>query len=157
MNNEPKLKIQSYLDNELSATEGREVAALLEKDSNARALFTELKDTKALLVNNEPTYRLADSREFYWSRIERAIAATPQEPPRVLAPWWLRVLAPLAGSAAVLTLLVSLSLSNKTPEQLVSNLDVTETSALIEEEAGGISFHSANHGLTVVWVATGDQ
>src|SRR4051812_32126786 len=103
MNSEVELELQAYLDGELAGADARRVESLIAADPQAKALFQELKTTKSLLAANEPEIKLPDSREFYWSKIERAIERTEQpELPAAanVGSWlsgWRRYLAPLTG------------------------------------------------------------
>src|SRR5437667_9183999 len=105
MNLEPELKLQAYLDGELSARQARKVAAQLENDAAAQQLLAELKMTKTLLGGSEQERKLLESPEFYWSKIQREIERTePAAPPKQFAQFvaaWRRLLAPLAGVALV--------------------------------------------------------
>jgi anti-sigma factor RsiW len=157
MNRDAQLRIQSYLDGELSAAEAREIAELLSRDPVAAALHDELSRTRTLLRTGEPVCQVAETREFYWSKIARAIecqAATGEEPPRspwALVPTWLRWFVPVAGLAAVLALLVTSPFGGYAPFEAFSESHVDE-----EEEAifgtTHFTFHSETHGLTVLWV-----
>lgn len=88
------LKVQAYVDNELTQADAREVVALVERDPQARALCTELKELRTLVSANEIQVKLPESREFFWSKIEReivrssTIAASPGR-----SRWWMRILA----------------------------------------------------------------
>ncbi len=53
MNNELRLKTQSWLDGELSAAEAKHIAALATADAEVSALATELRLTKSALAGNE--------------------------------------------------------------------------------------------------------
>jgi negative regulator of sigma E activity len=111
MNMEAQLKMQAYLDGELGPSEAAEVQRLLEQDAQARQQFEELRAVRSLLRDNEPEYRLPESREFYWSKISQAIAmaeaqsAPGREDP---APAWAlllrRWLAPVSAMAMVFLL-----------------------------------------------------
>ena len=76
MNTETELKVQAYLDNELSPGEARQIAALISSDPAVRQLFAELEQTRKILSSNEPAAHVQDTREFYWSQIQRRIRAT---------------------------------------------------------------------------------
>jgi len=78
MNELEPLKLQAYLDGELTGREREEVARLLDEREDARQLLAELQHTRAALRSHEVERKLECSREFYWSRIERELAATPQ-------------------------------------------------------------------------------
>src|SRR4051812_33088103 len=110
MNSEVELELQAYLDGELAGADVRRVETLLANDAGAKALFQELKTTKSLLAGNEPEIKVPESREFYWSKIERAIERAEKLEPAAATSagaWlgrWRRYLAPLAGVAAVIAL-----------------------------------------------------
>ena len=74
MKHELELKLQAHLDGELTGREATEIAALLEHDREAAALFGELRNIKTALTGNELEIKLPETREFYWSKIEREIA-----------------------------------------------------------------------------------
>lgn len=152
INQESKLKLQAHLDNELSGGELRKVAAWLDQDAEARALYAELRDVKSIVQGNELEVALPESREFYWSKIERSIRAQPvqREPQRFLPgyPWWVRIFAPALGVAILLVAALSLVRLGTTPTT-VSYLHEIETPL---EDTSAISFHSQAAGMTVVWV-----
>jgi len=90
MDHEKQLKLQAFLDEELSEAEAKEVASWLAKDQEATLLLAELRNTRQSMARFEAGVRLPESREFYWSKIEREIErlepARPQarreRPPR---------------------------------------------------------------------------
>src|SRR5258705_13372973 len=101
MNTESKLRLQAYLDNEVSSSEARQIASWIARDAEAKALYEELQATKSLLApDNELPVTCPDGREFYWSKIQRAIATAEREPVRehAMRPWWTRLLAPVTGA-----------------------------------------------------------
>src|ERR1043165_1132883 len=101
MNSEVELELQAYLDGERAGADARRVEKLLATDAEAKSLFQELKTTKSLLAGNEPELKVPETREFYWSKIERAIErAEKLEPATEVAAqsWmarWRRYLAPV--------------------------------------------------------------
>ena len=126
INHETELKLQAYLDGELSSGEAKAVEDLSTHDADARALFEELKLTKSVLAENELEVRLPESRGFYWSKIQRQIEreekaqATEQTEP-------------------------------KGAETLVALDDSHEIETPLEETSS-FSFQSEAAGMTVVWV-----
>lgn len=156
MNVEAQLKLQAYLDNELSSEEARQVAGWLAQDQEARTLSEGLKAVKELLAGNEMGCKVPETREFYWSRIEREINRLTQagavEPSGAGASWWLRWLAPLAGAAVLVALLFSADKMNSFWPGSLASLQEIETPLA---ETSAISFHSQEVGITVVWVDTG--
>jgi len=150
MNTESKLRLQAYLDNEVSSSEARQIGSWIARDPEAKALCEELQATKSLLVpDNELPVNVPDSREFYWSKIQKAIERTEQEPARSHAPrpWWIRLLAPAAG-AALLAIFVFTSVSTN-PHRIAHQ----ERSDL---ENGTLTFHSRDNGMTLVWISSGE-
>ena len=160
MNSDTQLKIQAYLDNELSPGEARKIAATLSSDRDLQELYGELRATKETLRANEPEVKLGDSREFYWSQIQRRIATAEREPaPRTARPLWIRLLAPLAGTAALFALLLavmnpSTRLSPVRGEgPIASNHPLHgEVEDLAPEDMSSVTFRSEEHGVTVVWL-----
>ena len=71
MNQDRELQIQAFVDGELSARQARKVEEWLATDAEAQALLRELQATKAALAQNEPQLTLPETREFYWSKIQR--------------------------------------------------------------------------------------
>src|SRR4030095_8318940 len=102
MNSDTQLKVQSYLDNELSPGEARKVASMITSDHDAQLLFEELRSMREVLSQNEPAVKLEESREFYWSKIQKGILAAERTPVTrpSSSPWWIRLLAPVLGTAA---------------------------------------------------------
>jgi anti-sigma factor RsiW len=103
MNADLQLKLQSYLDDELSAREAREVETALAADAEARALLAELRNTGGALAGYEVEIKLPEAREFYWSKIQREIqrqetAGLTRAAPQ---PQWSRFLIPTGAFAAV--------------------------------------------------------
>ena len=113
MNHETELKLQAYLDGELSESEAAAIREMLARDPQARSVTDALEATRTILLANEPELKVPETREFYWSKIRRqielgeeqgAVANAGQAAPA----WWLRFLAP-AGLLAVLIVLIALS------------------------------------------------
>jgi len=152
-----ELKIQAYLDGELSPRESREVQAWLATDSEAQALLTELKLTRSALVGNEPEVKLPESREFYWSKIERQIEAEAPAEAAARIPFWLawrRYFAPVAGVAIVAVLAVFSIRVVDVPEDANSYMAEVEN---LSEHSSSISFRSQSENMFVVWVSPKDQ
>lgn len=150
INQESKLKLQAYLDNELSSVESRQMTAWLDQDAAALALYTALRDVKLVLARNELEVTLPESRELYWSRIERAIQLKPGGSRGFLPgyPWWVRFLSPALGSAMLVIAALCLVKLGTGPAN-VTYLHEIETPL---EGTSAISFHSQSAGMTVVWV-----
>ena len=152
-----ELQIQAYLDGELSARESRQVEQMLAADREAQALLAELKMTRSALAGNEAEIALPESREFYWSQIQRRInldvpAEAAARPPLWLA--WRRYFAPLAGVAIVAVLAVfSIRVVDFPNDPNTYSAEVENLS----EHATSISFRHQSENMFVVWVSPKDQ
>jgi len=152
MNVDTGIKLQAYLDGELTGRDARRVAVLLETDAEARTLFAELQQTQTLLVANEPEFRLPESREFYWSKIEREISRLETAPSESRElPWVLffrRHLGAFAGTsvAAALVMFVAFQM-NIVPRDLFEEIDNPL------DETSSFSFRSESQKMTLVWIS----
>jgi anti-sigma factor RsiW len=153
---ETELKLQAYLDGELPAGEANVIADLLGRDAGAQALYQELRIAKSLLAGNEPERNLPESREFYWSKVQRQIermestAAHGLTEPAASA-WWPRFLAP-AGLLAALAVFVAVALRSPESGEPVLALDDSHEIETPLEETSSFSFRSEAAAMTVVWV-----
>ncbi|MCX8108682.1 MAG: hypothetical protein N3G20_07760 [Verrucomicrobiae bacterium] len=147
------LRIQAWVDGRLSASEARHVEELIRTDAEARSVATELRWIKAAFAGGEVERKVPESREFYWSKIQRAIIASGAvKESRPVRRWerMLRWLVP-AGIAAALGFLVFLPLFDRNRE------DVWISGAEIESplsDVSSITFRSELEGVTVVWIST---
>ncbi|MBM3837693.1 MAG: hypothetical protein FJ398_06970 [Verrucomicrobia bacterium] len=158
MNTENLLKLQACLDGELTAEQARQVNAWLASDTEAQAVCQHLRDTKTLLAGNELPAELPETREFYWSKIQREItrleAESNREPAPVSARWWMRLAVPLAG-VTVLVVFLLLMVKPLSPSSAIAGY-FHEIDTPVEE-ANAISFHSQAAGMTVVWIDSGSN
>jgi anti-sigma factor RsiW len=155
MNLEQQLKLQALLDGELPEREAREVLAWTQRDSAAAGLLAELKNTRQAMVNSEPHLSVPESREFFWSKIEREIqrrepvAAVTPEPSHfaALRRWLLPVVA--VGALVIAGLVAHFHMPSgnimavadadaPTVETTLANSDVT-------------TYRDAGEGTTLVW------
>ena len=87
-----QLKLQAWLDGELSPADQEIWDRRVTSDPQAQALVRELTNVNAALSTYESTIQVPASREFYWSGIERRIRQLEQQPALAEAHPW-----PLAG------------------------------------------------------------
>ena len=119
-----ELKLQAWLDGELPAAQAEQARRLAAADPKAATLAAELQAIKAAFLNNEETVPVPETREFYWSKIERQIQreeAVGRAPGALWAGRFRRWLAPLAGVAALAAVLV-VALNQGRPRQEAFNL-----------------------------------
>jgi anti-sigma factor RsiW len=149
---EQQLKLQAWLDGELPEAERRAVEASLAQDAEGAALLAELRHTNGALAGFEGEVKLPESREFYWSKIEREIQR--QEQPRSAAgvpgfeflAGWRRFLVPVGAVAALALLLIGSQtvLHNAGPSSGI-------VAAFVDEHA--FTYRDQSQGTTLVWLS----
>jgi anti-sigma factor RsiW len=152
MNWEAQLKLQALLDGELPEAEAGEVAKWPEQDREAAALLTELRQTGAALTGFEAGLQLPESREFFWSKIEREIQrlekpAADRVPASFFARWQ-RFLVP-ATTVALLAIVGLVAMrQNGWP---VLSTGVERETALAD--TGAFTYRDYSAGTTLVWLS----
>ncbi len=146
-----QLKLQSHLDGELSEAEASEVVSLLARDPEAVALLAELRQTSEALVGFEDGIRLPESRDFFWSKIQREIEGQHSPAPERTSPvpWSARLrrlLMPATGFAVVALLaLVVTRETGSGPAQSSVETSLADSGALV--------YHDFSARATFVWLA----
>ena len=149
MNDESQIKLQAFLDGELPAGEAAEVRQWLERDREARELLDELKNTRAALAGHESEIKLPETREFFWSKIQRELDRQEQQTnarqpahKSFWSRWGWRGLVPAGGFVAACLLAFHLSGTSAafTPELELGSDDM-----------GAYTFRNQESGLTTVW------
>jgi anti-sigma factor RsiW len=145
---EAQLKLQAFLDGELPEKEARAMAEKLAREPDSAALLTELRQTRDALAGFEEDVRLPESREFFWSKIEREIERSERPAPAPPAAAWLarlrRLLVPVAAmSLLAITGFVAIRQSG-------SPSGATETALA---DPGAFTYRDYNSGTTLVWLS----
>jgi len=145
MNEEVQLRLQAYLDGELSAADSRRVRELLSQDPRAVAILDELRGTSGLLKEYEAGVVLPESREFYWSKIERGIRRSRP----VTAGWgvalWRRIQRMLVPAASVAAVVIAVVMS-------LPRIDGGEMPFTATSEAVAFTYQNYETGTTLVWL-----
>jgi anti-sigma factor RsiW len=152
MDHEKQLKLQAFLDEELSEAEANEVASWLAKDQEATLLLGELRNTRQAMARFEAGVRLPESREFYWSKIAREIerlepAAARPEPAR--ASWlgaWRKFLIP---AGAVAALLIAFLVTIGPPATPAGRVEAESAYS----DPGVFTYHDYDNHATLVWLS----
>lgn len=153
--NEPDLiKLQAYLDGELSDKEAVKVKDWLAADPEAQAFYQELSHTKSLLHGNEPVRPFPCAPEFYWSQIQRQITTVRHAPAPTPHPWFARWWKLLVPASAMALFALMISLQNPGSGTMVS-LNGMEIQTEIPG-ANVMTFRSDTEGISVVWIGTND-
>ena len=148
MNQELQLKIQAFVDGELPENEAGEIASQAAREPQVNDLIRELRHTRGAFKRHLETIRLPESREFYWSKIERNILALASvEEPVHTVPWfvWLKRL--LAPAVAVSVLVVVGTFAAKWVGK--GSPDIQVRTAL--EDSGAVTYRDHDAGMTLVW------
>ena len=121
MKQEDRLKIQAWLDGELAPQESARIADLIDNDLEAKELADDLRAIQKALEVGEKQTVLEDSREFYWSQVERQIEAeepiTENAQPELVSGSLgnaLRWLIPVGSLAAISALMLNFDSINTT-------------------------------------------
>ena len=152
MSDEQQLKLQAFLDGELSEKDAREIAAWLARDPDATALLGELRSTRQALAKFEPDLKVPESREFYWSKIYREIQRREPEitPAPVRSVSWFallrRMLMPV-GAMAVLAIAGVLAYHELSP-----GAPPIHVNAMLAD-AGAFTYRDQAQGMTVIWLS----
>lgn len=153
MNHDVQLQVQALLDGELPAKDRAGVEEHLARDPEAQALLAELKMVHGALAGHEAEVRVPETREFYWSQIQRRMEAAQAGAGRVSARvgWfeaWRRVLIPFGTAAAVLVvgLLVGLQYGFFERGGAASDLESYVT------DPGAFTYRDYATRTTLVWL-----
>jgi anti-sigma factor RsiW len=163
MNQEQQLKLQAFLDGELPESEAREILAWTQRDSTAAGLLAELKNTRSAMAKSEPHLTLPETREFYWSKIQREIqrqeSRVETAPSISIFTTLRRLLLPASAIATVvIAALIGFAHFNgtETAVETVADADapVVETTLASTDAT---TYRDASEGTTLVWFSPADD
>jgi hypothetical protein len=145
MKQDLELKLQAWLDGELTPAESEQMRLLVATDPAARQMVAELQEVKAALLQPEEPATLPETREFYWGKIQRQIEREQAPPAPGAVPWsrrWRYWLAPLAGASLLAAVLI---LANR-PSPLGGGLNQVSVTAdgyearTFRDQSSGLNF-----------------
>jgi anti-sigma factor RsiW len=152
MDYESQLKLQALLDGELSEAKASEMNELLARDPEAAALLQELRNTRAALGGSETGIRLPESREFFWSKVQREIERleTPAAKPAA-APFSALLRRLLVPASAIAVLVISVLVLNRPtgPGGLTPAAEIETALA----DSGAFTYRDYSAGTTLVWLS----
>jgi anti-sigma factor RsiW len=152
MDHNAQLKLQALLDGELPEAEAGEVTNWVDRDREAAALLEELRNTRGALAGSEAEVRLPESREFFWSKIEREVRRLetpgPERDSLPLLASWRRFLAP--DSAIALVAIVGLLAIQQSGGLRLSGGTEMETTLA---DTGAFTYRDYSAGATLVWLS----
>jgi negative regulator of sigma E activity len=152
MNEHLELKLQAWLDGEVSAGEARQISQELTGNAESTRLIAQLRGLRDAMAGQELIRSVPETREFYWSKIARQIEReTPAHQPAPVSAWaaWRRWLSPASGFAALACVLL-LAVKPLTPPTFD---EITSTGEGME----AVTFHDQSAGMTVVWLQDPSQ
>jgi anti-sigma factor RsiW len=150
MDAEAQLKLQAFLDGELSDAEAGEVSKWPTQDPEAAALLGELRQTRDALAGVETDLRLPETREFFWSKIEREIGRL-EAPAAVAVPWFAHLRRFLMPATAVALLAIAgFVATRQTGSHRVAGGPEAETSI---DDTGAFTYRDYAAGTTLVWLS----
>jgi anti-sigma factor RsiW len=151
MTEEQQLRLQAFLDSELTEKEARETAAWVARDGEAANLVRELRQTRQALADFEPSLRLPESREFFWARIERDIKRLEPVPARRARASFLDVLRRFLAPAGAVAALVIIGLFAGQQSGLFKPAYRVESETALSDP-GTFTYHDYANGTTLVWL-----
>lgn len=164
--NEPlAIKIQAYLDGELSQEDTNQLLTELESSSDGKELLEALQSERSLLgAAMEKDHSLPVAHSYFWKGIAKGMGeelepSTGVQSRSEIEPWkrWLSWLLPAVGAACVA--LVALQQGLIAPPQTEGEHSTLHHAPSFHEidsgqqNAGFISFRSETEGVSVVWIS----
>jgi len=147
---EAQIKLMAYLDGELPEHEAVEVREWLARGEEARVLLAELQNTGAALAGHETGLELPETREFFWSKIEREIVRAEKVPAAAgtVSMWqWVRQHLLPVGGVALLSCLLALMLV-RPGGQGASQFAELE---MASDDMGAYTYRDHQQKMTMVW------
>jgi anti-sigma factor RsiW len=155
MNLEEQLKLQALLDGELPPAEASEVSGRIGRDPAAAALLAELKHTRQTLQQAESPRRLQESRELYWSKIERDLRRfSPPSPARSESGLFFKLRLLILPTAAVAALIIVTLAGHFYPQPVVQRKTADADATTVEPalaSTDAMTYRDASEGTTLVW------
>ena len=152
MDYDEQLRLQAFLDGELPEAEASKVADRVARDREAAAMLEELRTTCDALAGSETGIQLPESREFFWSKVQREIqrleTPAPRSAPEPLFARWRRFLVP--ASALALVFVAALLLIQPVGQIGGTAAGDIETALA---DAGAFTYRDYSAGTTLVWLS----
>jgi anti-sigma factor RsiW len=152
MDHNAQLKLQAFLDGELPKAEASEVTNWLARDREAAALLEELRNARAALTGAETEMRLPESREFFWSKIEREIQRLDAPAPKPARPSYLTLFRRLLVPASAFAVVVIAGLMLTLPPGFGGRAAATAMETALAD-SGAFTYHDDSAGTTLVWLS----
>jgi anti-sigma factor RsiW len=152
MNHDLQLKMQAYVDGELAEPGSSEMRDLLSRDGEARALMAELTAMKSALKGLEMPATLPESREFYWSKIERQIRAGERPAQTQPSTSMLDALRRFLFPAGALAAFLLIGLFAASQSGIFGTSHAPEVEATLAD-SGALTYRDFETRTTLVWLS----
>jgi hypothetical protein len=169
MNETLAIRIQAYLDGELSCEASEQLLADLGSNGEGRELLAALRAENALLSGvSEKEYPLPVTHGYFWKGIAEGIARGTgsqglSHHRTAVEPWkrWLSWLLPAVGAACVALVGIQQGWINGSSDKMSGDADRSKLRRAPsfhevdsrQQNAGFISFRSESEGVSVVWIS----
>lgn len=145
-----QLKLQAFLDGELPESEANKVAKWVARDREAASLLDELRNTRGALAGFDAEVRLPESREFFWSKVEREIQRLETPAAKQAAVSYLSLLRRLlVPASAVAAVLVAGLMLNRSAGPSPATAEIETALA----DSGAFTYRDYSLGTTLVWLS----
>ena len=152
MDYKAQLKLQALLDGELPEGEASAVTKWVAEDREAAALLEELRNTRGALAGFDAEVRLPESREFFWSKIQREIQRLETPAPKpVRVSYFTLVRRFLVPASAVAVVLIA-GLMLIPPAGSTGRTIATEMETALAD-SGAFTYRDYSAGTTLVWLS----
>jgi anti-sigma-K factor RskA len=157
MNDDAQLKLMAYLDGELPAEDVADIENLIKVDQEAAELVSELRWAQEAISGNELEIKVPETREFYWSKISKAIEFEAKQAERTAGSseklkWWNKFLLPFAGVAAVaLVFTFANPSSDPTTQDDPGLVNAEDASVQLDE------YYDEQEQTSMIWVTTDSE
>jgi hypothetical protein len=151
MDRDEQLKLQAFLDGELREGEASEAARWVARDREAAAMLEELRHTREALAGFEGGIQLPESREFFWSKVQRDIQRLETPAPGPVRTPLLTLLRRFLVPASALALVFAATLILIRPAGPFEGTAGTDIETALSD-SGAFTYRDYSAGTTLVWL-----
>ncbi len=151
MDYDAQLKLQAFLDGELPEGEASDVARWVARDHEAAAMLEELRHTREALAGFETGIQLPESREFFWSKVQREIQRRETPAPEPARTPFFALLRRFLVPASALALVFTATVMLIRPAGPAGGTAGTEIETALPD-SGAFTYRDYSAGTTLVWL-----
>jgi len=151
MSEQIREQVSAFLDGELPEGEAREAAEWVARDREAAAMLEELRHTREALAGFETGTQLPESREFFWSKVQREIQRRETPAPELARTPLFSVLRRFLVPASALALVFAATVMVIRPAGPLGGTAGTEIETALSD-SGAFTYRDYSAGTTLVWL-----